>query len=172
MPVVFSPVDPHALYLGANVVFETTDGAKTWRTISPDLTRPAGPAPASMGIFATLDPAKGRDRGVVYTIAPSPRAAHLLWAGTDDGLVHVTHDGGATWTDVTPPALSQWSKVSMLEASHFDTLEAFAAINRFRLDDVAPHVYRTRDGGRHWTQNVSGTAPDEVVDAGGEDTGP
>ena len=169
MPVVFSPADPHALYIGANVVFETTDGAKTWRTISPDLTRPAGPAPASAGVFAPLDPEKGKHRGVVYALAPSPRAEHLLWAGTDDGLVHVTHDGGGSWTDVTPGPLTPWSKVSMLEASHFDTLEAFAAINRFRLDDVAPHAYRTRDGGRHWTEIVRGIAPNEVVNAVRED---
>ena len=169
MPVAFSPVDPHALYLGANVVFETRDGARHWRVISPDLTRPAGAAPATMGAFAPLDPEHGGHRGVVYTIAPSPVAAHLLWAGTDDGLVHVTHDGGGSWSDVTPPALTPWSKVSMIEASHFDTLEAFAAINRFRLDDLAPHVWRTRDGGRHWSEIVAGIAADEVVNAVRED---
>jgi len=169
MPVVFSPVDPHALYLGANVVFETTDGARHWNVISPDLTRAPAPLPASMGVFAPLDPEKGQHRGVVYTIAPSPLAAHLLWAGTDDGLVHVTHDGGGAWRDVTPPGLTPWSKVSMLEASHFDSLVAYAAINRFRLDDVAPHVFRTRDGGRHWAEITRGIATNEVVNVVRED---
>jgi len=169
MPVVFSAADPRALYLGANVLFETTDGARTWRVISPDLTRPAGPPPPSMGAFAPLDPEHGQHRGVIYTIAPSPLAEHLLWVGTDDGLVQVTHDGGASWSDVTPPPLTPWSKVSMLEASHFDTLESYAAINRFRLDDLAPHAYRTRDGGRHWTEIVAGIATDEVVNAVRED---
>ncbi len=169
MPVVFSPADPHALYLGANVVFETRDGARHWRAISPDLTRESPAVPPVVGAFTPLDPEHGRHRGVVYAIAPSPRAAHLLWAGTDDGLIHATHDDGATWTDVTPPALTPWSKVSMLEASHFDTLEAWAAVNRFRLDDLAPHVFRTRDGGRHWVETVDGIDRGEVVNSVRED---
>src|ERR1041385_1083338 len=140
MPVVYSPVDPRVLYLGSNSVLATRDGGHHWQALSGDLTRPAGPAPACLGAFTPLDPEHGSHRGVVYTIAPSPRTASLVWAGTDDGLVHLTHDGGRTWRNVTPSALTPWSKVSMLEASHFDTLVAYAAINRFRLDDVAPHV--------------------------------
>src|SRR5438132_1620549 len=101
MPVVFSPVDPRVLYLGANVVFKTLNGGERWQTISPDLTRPTAEVPASLGAFAPLDPEQGRHRGVIYTIAPSFTRPGLLWVGTDDGLIHVTHDGGRRWTVVT-----------------------------------------------------------------------
>ena len=169
MPVVFSPVDPHVLYLGANVVFKTLNGGGSWQTISPDLTRPTADVPASLGAFAPLDLEQGRHRGVIYTIAPSFTRPGLLWAGTDDGLIHVTHDGGRRWTDVTPAALTPWSKVSLMEASHFDTLVAYAAVNRFRLDDLHPHIYRTSDGGRTWSEVVEGIPPNEVVNAVRED---
>src|SRR5438876_74035 len=111
----------------------------------------------------------GKHRGVIYTIAPSFLRQNLIWAGTDDGLIHVTHDGGRTWRDVTPPVLTPWSKVSLMEASHFDTLEAFAAVNRFRLDDLHPHIHRTRDGGKTWTERVEGIPGNEVVNAVRED---
>ena len=169
MPVVFSPVDPRVLYLGANVVFKTLNGGERWQTISPDLTRPTAEVPASLGAFAPLDPEQGRHRGVIYTIAPSFTRPGLLWVGTDDGLIHVTHDGGRRWTDVTPTALTPWSKVSLMEASHFDTLVAYAAVNRFRLDDLRPHIYRTKDGGRTWTEVVEGMPSNEAVNAVRED---
>ncbi len=172
MPVVFSPLDPHVLYLGANVVFESRDGGQRWRTLSGDLTRPVSAtagAPPNLGLFATLDPEQGLHRGVVYSIAPSPLRLPLLWAGTDDGLIHVTHNGGHEWRDVSPPALTPWSKVAQLEAGHFDTLTAYAAINTFRLDDVAPHAWRTRDGGTTWTEIVTGIGAHEIVNAVRED---
>jgi len=108
---------------------------------------------------------------MIYTLAPSPLDGDRIWAGTDDGLIHVTTDGGATWTDVTPPALRDrpWSKVSLLEASHFDAGTAYAAINTFRLDDLRPHVYRTRDLGRTWTEIVAGLPDGAVVNAVRED---
>jgi photosystem II stability/assembly factor-like uncharacterized protein len=163
MPVLFSPADPRVLYTAANVVFKTTDGGQHWTAISPDLTRASYALPGNVGVFASLDAEHGSHRGVVYSLAPSAKRVHLLWAGSDDGLIHVTHDGGAHWGDVTPPDLTPWSKVAMLEASHFDTLEAYAAINRFRLDDLRPHVYRTRDAGRTWSEIVSGLPEGEVV---------
>ena len=169
MPVAFSRVGPHTLYLGSDRVLASTDDGQHWRAISPDLTRPAGPAPASLGRFTELDPEGGRHRGVVYAIAPSPRRAGLLWAGTDDGRIQITHDGGGHWRDVTPAALTPWAKVSVIEASRFDTLVAYAAINTFRLDDVAPHLLRTRDGGRTWTAITTGIGPHEVVNVVRED---
>ena len=169
MPVMFSPVDPHVLYLTSNKVHETRDGGRHWRTLGGDLTRPLAPVPTNLGVFQALDPEQGAHRGVVYALAPSPLKLNLLWAGTDDGLVQVTHDGGRHWQDVTPPALLPWSKVAQLEASRYDTLVAYAAINTFRLDDVAPHAWRTRDGGGTWTEIVRGIGAHEVVNAVRED---
>ena len=169
MPLLFSPVDPRVLYFGTNVLFRTTTGGASWETISPDLTRATYDVPTTLGAFTHLDPEHGKHRGVIYTIAPSPRRAGLLWIGTDDGLVHVTHDRGRTWKNVTPPALTPWSKVSLIEASHFDTLVAYAAVNRFRLDDLRPHVYRTKDGGATWTETVAGLSSNDVVNALRED---
>src|SRR5579875_2366989 len=169
MPLLFSPVDPHVLYLGSNVLFKTTSGGDRWDVISPDLTRKQWQMPAVIQAFEAQDPEKGQHRGVIYTVAPSPKDGNLIWAGTDDGLIHVTHDGGKNWQDVTPPELTAWSKVSLIEASHFATDTAYAAINRFRLDDLRPHVYRTQDSGKTWKQIVSGLPDRAVVNAVRED---
>ncbi len=169
MPLIFSPVDPHILYYAGNVLFQTLNGGESWQTISPDLTREHWEMPANLGAFTALDPERGAHRGVIYTIAPSFTRVNLIWAGTDDGLIWVTHDGGLHWRDVTPAALTPWSKVSLMEASHFDTLAAYAAVNRFRLDDLAPHIYRTKDGGNSWTEIVSGIPGNEVVNSVRED---
>ncbi|HEY6137277.1 MAG TPA: glycoside hydrolase [Thermoanaerobaculia bacterium] len=166
-PVVFSPADPHVLFFAANTVWRTSDGAQTWTEISPDLTRKDWPVPANVGIYAK--DVKVAQRGVVYALAPSPLDVNLLWAGTDDGLLHVTRDGGKTWTNVTPPSLAPWAKVSILEASHFDANEAYAAINTLRLDDLRPHILRTKDGGKTWTEVVSGIASGGIINVVRED---
>jgi photosystem II stability/assembly factor-like uncharacterized protein len=168
-PLVFSPADPHTLYLGSNVLFKTTDGGNSWQVVSPDLTRENPGVPASLGVFVQDDPAKGKHRGVVYAVAPSPRDANLIWVGTDDGLVQVTRDGGKDWVDVTPPELTAWSKVAQVDASHFDTDTAYAAVNRFRLDDLHPYIYRTHDGGKTWRKIVAGLPDDEPVNTVRED---
>ena len=168
-PLVFSPTDPRILYYAGNVVFQTTDGGETWDVISPDLTRDSSAASSMLGAFASEDVEHGRHRGVVYTLAPSYKVKNLIWAGTDDGLIWVTRDGGKKWNDVTPPELTPWSKVSLMEASHANPDEAYAAVNRFRLDDLKPHIYRTRDGGTSWTEIVAGIPEGEVVNAVRED---
>ena len=168
-PMIFSSVDPHTLYLGSNVIFATKDGGNSWQIISPDLTREDPGIPPSLGVFVEADPAKGKHRGVIYSIAPSPKDGDLIWVGTDDGLIQVTYDGGKSWQNVTPPDLTPWSKVAQLDASHFDTQIVYAAVNRFRLDDLRPHIYRTHDGGKTWRQTVSGIGESEPVNAVRED---
>ncbi len=165
-PVLFSPVDPHVLYYAGNVLFRTRDGGRSWAVISPDLSRPKPEVPESIGIFRTPELARQPRRGVIYTVAPSYQDINIIWAGTDDGLIHVTHDGGKTWRDVTPPGLTSWSKVSLMDAGRFDSATAYAAVNRIRLDDQRPHIYRTHDGGKTWQEIVRGlpeNAPVNVV---------
>jgi photosystem II stability/assembly factor-like uncharacterized protein len=155
-PVLFSPVEPRLLLFGSNVVWKTLDGGRNWTAISPDLTRPTWEVPASVGVYASTPAARPSQRGVVYTIAPSYKDVNVIWAGTDDGLIHVTTDGGTTWTNVTPPDLKPWMKVSIMDAGRFDAQTAYAAINTFRIDDLRPHIYRTHDGGRTWTAITNG----------------
>ncbi len=166
MPLLFSPVDPHVLYFSSQVLFKTTNGGESWQTISVDLTRGDPGIPPNLGIFASQ--VHEQHRGVIYTIAPSFQDVKTIWVGTDDGLIHLTRDGGLTWQNVTPPELTAWSKVAMIEASHFDNASAYAAVNRFRLDDLHPYVYRTHDGGKTWQKIVSGL-PDEPVNTVRED---
>ncbi len=168
-PLIFSPVDPHILYFGSNVLFKTTDGGNSWQIISPDLTREDPGVPPNLGVFVESDEAKGKHRGVIYSIAPSPKDVNLIWAGTDDGQVQVTRDGGKTWKNVTPPELTPWSKLAQMDASHFDTATAYAAVNRFRLDDLHPYIYRTHDGGQSWQKIVNGLPDDAPVNTVRED---
>ena len=156
MPVVFSPVDPKTLYVSSNHVWRTTTGGQSWDRISPDLTRETWAVPATVGKYRTQESAQAAQRGVVYALGPSYKDANILWAGTDDGLIHITRDGGKTWQNVTPPDLTPWMKVSIIDPSHFDVNTAYAAINTLRLDDMRPHIYRTHDGGKTWTQITNG----------------
>jgi photosystem II stability/assembly factor-like uncharacterized protein len=157
-PLLFSPVNPRKLYFATNTVWQTTNGGRSWQEISRDLTRTDSVVPPNVGKYSAERGATARHPGVVYALAPSYVKENILWAGSDDGLIHVTFDGGKTWKDVTPPALRQrpWAKISIMDASHFDTLSAYAAANTLRLDDMRPHLYRTRDGGRTWAEIVAG----------------
>lgn len=167
-PIVFSPYDPQVLYYAGNVLFKTLDGGNSWAIISPDLTRSNWEVPDNVGIYKKDEMKTMPQRGVIYTIAPSQFDGNTIWIGTDDGLIQVTHDGGTTWTNVTPPALTSWSKVSMVEVSHTDINTAYAAVNRIRLDDMHPHIYRTIDGGKTWTEIVNGL-PDAPINTVKED---
>ena len=168
-PLIFSPVDPHSLYLGSNVLFVTRDGGVSWRGISPDLSRENPGVPESLGPFVNSDPAKEKHRGVIYSIAPSPKDVNLIWIGTDDGLIQVTHDGGKNWQNITPSELTPWSKVAQMDASHFDAASAYAAVNRLRVDDLRPYIYRTHDGGKSWQKIVTGLPDSEPVNTVRED---
>ena len=169
LPVVFSHLDPRTLYFAANVLFKTSDQGRSWTVISPDLTRTSYELPPNLGAFEAGDPEKGKHRGTIYAVAPSFQEADTIWAGTDDGKIHITRDGGKNWRDVTPPPLKPWSKVSIIEASHFDPGTAYVAINSFRLDDLHPHIYRTRDFGATWTEITRGIADNEPSNVVRED---
>ncbi len=160
LPLVFSPADPHALYFSDQYLFKTTDGGNHWNRISDDMTRENPGVPPNLDAATAADaPPQSKRLGVIYSIAASAVRAPLLWIGTDDGYIHVTQDDGKTWTNVTPRELTAWSKVVMLEASHFDANEAYAAIDRHRLEDNEPYVYRTKDGGKTWQKITNGLPP-------------
>ena len=167
-PILFSPADPRILYLAGNVLFKTMNGGSSWEIISPDLSREKPEVPASIGVFRRPEMATQPRRGVIYAVAPSPKDVNVIWAGTDDGLIHVTKDGGKSWKNVTPPAIDSWSKISQIDASHSDINTAYVAVNRIRLDDQKPHIYRTKDGGTTWTEIVKGL-PDGPVNTVKED---
>jgi photosystem II stability/assembly factor-like uncharacterized protein len=155
-PLVFSQADPHALYYANQFLFKTTDAAKTWTRISGDLTRPDPGVPPNLDATAAAQLDRNGKRGVIYTIAPSPLRAPLLWIGTDDGFIQLTPDDGATWQNVTPNAITSWSRITMMEASHFDANVAYASVDRHQLQDFDPYIYRTRDLGKTWQKITNG----------------
>jgi photosystem II stability/assembly factor-like uncharacterized protein len=166
--LVFSPADKRSLYLGTQYVMKTVDGGLHWQQISPDLTGTV--AGTDENGPTTNENAQQRGYGVVYTIAPSPLTVDEIWAGTDTGRIHLTSDGGKHWRDVTPPGLSPWSKISLIEASHFDPATAYAAVDRHRLDDQKPYLYITHDFGKSWKFAVNGIASNHFLRAVREDT--
>ena len=156
LPLVFSPVDSHVLYFGAQILFRTADSGNSWKAISPDLTREDPGVPPNVDPATAADAPTEKRRGVIYTIGPSGVQTGEIWAGTDDGLIQLTQDEGKTWRNVTPAELTPWSKVTHIEASHFEAGTAYAAVDRHRLEDLHAYLYRTRDFGKSWQQASSG----------------
>jgi photosystem II stability/assembly factor-like uncharacterized protein len=167
-PIMFSPVDQRTLFYGTNYLFKTVNGGLTWETVSPDLSRKEPGIPQSLGTMAAKDAKAPKQRGAIYSLALSNKSINTIWAGTDDGMLWITRDGGKSWSDITPKELTGWSKVTQLAVSRFDDNTAYASVSRFRIDDLHPYIYRTHDGGKTWKQIASGL-PDSPVNAVRED---
>ncbi|HWD37279.1 MAG TPA: hypothetical protein VG944_00390 [Fimbriimonas sp.] len=155
-PIVFSPTDPHVLYTASQYLLKTTDAGHSWRKISPDLTRNDKSKQASSGGPITQDNTSVEYYDTIFTVAESPVRRSVIWAGSDDGLIHVTRDAGGSWSDVTPQGMPHWGRVSMIEASPHDAATAYAAVNDYQDDDTAPYIYRTHDYGQTWKKIVTG----------------
>jgi hypothetical protein len=170
LPEVFSLAD-EALYYSNQFVFRSRDRARSWEKISPDLARlhPAVPETLDALTAKDIDQPMTDRFGVVYSISPSPLQANTVWVGTDDGLIHVTRDDGKSWNNVTPPDMTSWSKVSQIEAGHFDIETAYASVDRHRVADMKPYIYRTHDGGKTWQNMTAGIPEGAFVNSVKED---
>src|SRR5437879_4151487 len=162
-PLLISPHDPRVLYAGANVIFKTTDEGQTWTAISPDLTRHDPKTLGPSGGPITLDQTTAEYYATVFALAESPLQAGVLWAGSDDGFINVSQDGGKSWTNVTPKELGDFTRVSIIEPSHYAVGTAYVAANRYQLEDLAPYIWKTTDFGKTWTKIVSGIPASEFV---------
>lgn len=156
MPLLFHPANDKMLLFGTNIVWKTLDGGQNWQQISQDLTRKQPEVPASVGDYKTDNLKTMSQRAIVYALGPSHLDENIIWAGTDDGLVHVTTNGGKTWENVTPSAISSWDKISQIDAGHFNKGTAYIAVNSIRKDDMKPHIFKTHDYGKTWTEIVTG----------------
>ena len=168
-PIIFSPVDTRVLYTATQHVWRTTNNGQSWDRISGDLTRHDPKTMGHSGGPITGDMNGPEVYATVFALAPGKTDANVLWAGSDDGLIHVTRDGGTTWTNITPPDMPDFGRVSIIDASSFDAATAYVAVKRPLLDDFAPYIFRTHDFGRTWTKIVNGIDPDEYVHAVRED---
>src|SRR5438034_11109133 len=155
-PIVLSPLDPNDLFIGAQVLFKSANEGQSWRIVSTDLTRNDKSKQGPSGGPITKDNTSVEYYNTIFTVAPSPKDSNVIWAGTDDGLVQVTRDGGKSWQNVTPKELPEWALVSTVEASPHDAATAYVAATRYKLDDFRPYVYKTSDYGRSWTKIVTG----------------
>ena len=169
-PVIFSPTDPHLMFFSGNTLWQTPDRGDHWEKISPDLSREKYDLPVCVGKYKDDAVKQSRRRGVIYTVAPSPLDGKRIWVGTDDGLIYLTTDGGKTWNNVTPSNISAWQKISLIDAGHFDANTAYAAINTLRIDDLRPHIFKTNDSGKTWTEIANGIPAGQIVNAVREDS--
>jgi len=156
-PFAVSPQNPHVVYFAAQMLMRSENDGASWTKISGDLTKRAG------------EKSSGEDRAVIYAVAPSPVRAGEIWTGSDNGVIYITRDEGKTWADVTPGGLQPWSRVSILEASHFDARIAYAAIDRHQMDDYRPYIYRTKDLGKTWERITNGLPDDSYIHVVRED---
>src|SRR5919197_4978235 len=162
-PLVTNPAEPDAVFAGSQYVMKTTNGGQSWQQISPDLTYNDPATTGDSGGPITKDQTSIEYYATVFSIAPSTVDPKVIWAGSDDGLVHVTTNGGGSWTNVTPPDLPTFSRVSMIDAGHHDAQTAYVAAQRYGVDDLTPIAYRTHDGGHTWTKIVNGFAPGDFL---------
>ena len=164
-PIVFSPHDPKTLYFAGEVLFKTTDAGMIWTIISPDLTRNDKAKQAASGGPITKDNTGVEVYDTIFSVVESPAAKGQIWAGTDDGLVHLTRDDGQHWENVTPKAMPEWGTVSMIEASPTDAGTAYMAVERHKMDDFTPYIFKTTDFGKTWTKLVTGIPANVYVHA-------
>lgn len=169
-PIALSPFDDHTVYFGGDVLFRTTDSGQSWTVISPDLTRNDKGKEQSAGGPITQDNTSAEYYDTIFCIAPSAVAHGEIWVGTDDGLIQLTRDGGAHWTNVTPRDMPAWYKISILDASHFSAGTAYAAVNGEKSNDFAPYIYKTTDFGQTWSRINNGIPDGAYVHAVREDT--
>ncbi len=169
-PIVFSPVDPKVLYTCSQHLWKSTTQGQRWESISPDLTRNDPATLGDSGGPITKDQNGPEIYGTIFSVAPSRHDVNTIWAGSDDGLVHITRDGGKSWQNVTPPGMAEFTRISLIEASTFDPAGAYIAARRNQLDDRRPYVYRTHDYGKTWAKIVSGIPDDDFAQAIREDT--
>jgi photosystem II stability/assembly factor-like uncharacterized protein len=169
-PLIMSNFDSHTLYYGMERLFKTTDEGGSWRAVSPDLTRNDKSRQQASGGPITKDITSVEYYDTIFAIAESPLSRGMIWVGTDDGLIQLTHDDGGSWTNVTPRDMPQWSTISMIEPSRYDAGTAYVAVDRHKLDDLAPYVLMTGDGGRTWKRIDAGLPPGSFVHAVREDS--
>jgi photosystem II stability/assembly factor-like uncharacterized protein len=164
-PILFSPVDRRTLYVSSQRLWATTDGGQSWRALSGDLTRHDPSTMGPSGGPITGDMNGPEVYGTIFSVGPGKRDVRVIWTGSDDGLVHVTRDGGRTWANVTPPGMPAFGRVSQIDASPFESGGAYVSVRRPLLDDLAPYIFRTADYGRTWTKITTGLRPDDYVHA-------
>jgi photosystem II stability/assembly factor-like uncharacterized protein len=168
-PIIFSYVDPNVLYTSSQRVWRTTDGGQNWEAISGDLSRHDPKTMDVSGGPITHDMNSPEIYGTVFSLAPGKKTADLLWAGSDDGLIHVTRDHGKTWTNITPPDMPEFGRVSQIDGSAFDDATAYVAVKKMLLGDRSPYIFRTRDYGKSWTKIVNGIPANDYVHVVRED---